>query len=137
MIFLVADDDLDDHEFFRETTVQIMGDNCAIIQVLNGQAAVDYLMARNEFSDEATLVPDVIILDLNMPKLNGMDALRQIKEIHSLAKIPVYILTTSWEDSYMKQCKVLGANGYFTKPSETRILKTIVKQIVSEVKRGL
>lgn len=137
MIFLIADDDLDDHEFFRETTVQLMGDNCSIIQVLNGQAAIDYLLARNEFSDEATVIPDVVILDLNMPKLNGLDTLMQIKNTSALARIPVYILTTAWDDSTMKKCKVLGANGYFSKPSEMRILKTIVKQIVSEVERGL
>ena len=108
---LVVDDDPDDHlillEYFRDT-----GNESFVKFLENGQKAIDYL---NTVQDEATL-PNLIVLDLNMPILNGTQTLLQIKRDARLKGIPVIIFSTSDNDNERRKCLSFGALDYVVKP---------------------
>jgi DNA-binding response OmpR family regulator len=85
--------------------------------VTDGQAALDYLYRRDEFSDPVKSPrPDIILLDLRLPKVDGMDVLRIIKDDATLMRIPVVILSTSRAESDVVQAYDCHANSYLVKP---------------------
>ena len=77
---------------------------------------LDYLHCRGEYSDRQKWVPQVILLDLKKPKVDGFAVLRQLKADKDLCTIPVVILTSSNEDSDLVESYGLGANAYVVKP---------------------
>lgn len=84
---------------------------------LDGQSALDYLFHRGEFSDPAAAPrPHVILLDLRLPKVDGIDVLRAIKESDELKSIPVVILTTSEAEKDVAKAYYNHANSYLVKP---------------------
>ncbi|MCK9200507.1 MAG: response regulator [Gallionella sp.] len=83
----------------------------------NGDQALDYLFQRGEFSaPDAAPRPGIILLDLNLPGVDGRDVLRTIKENRDLRKIPVVVLTTSHSELDIEECYSAGANSYVQKP---------------------
>jgi CheY-like chemotaxis protein len=83
----------------------------------SGPEALDYLYRRGAFATETGLEqPDMILLDLNMPGLDGRHVLRVIKEDATLRSIPVIILTTSADEADISKCYAMGANSYVQKP---------------------
>jgi CheY-like chemotaxis protein len=82
----------------------------------DGVEALDYLFRRGQFTGEAEGNPVVILLDLKMPKLDGIQVLRQIKSDENLQTIPVVIMTSSRESRDLETCYQLGANAYVVKP---------------------
>jgi two-component system response regulator len=89
----------------------------AIVHVKDGKSAMDYLFGEGEFSGrDISKKPKVILLDLKMPKLSGIDVLKRIRENDATKKIPVVVLTSSKEDPDIEQCYVLGVNSYIVKP---------------------
>jgi CheY-like chemotaxis protein len=112
---LLAEDDLKDVEL----TVNALNEyNLAndILVVRDGVEALDYLYRRGEFTQEPDGNPIVILLDLKMPKMDGIQVLRQIKSDKNLQTIPVVILTSSGESQDMQICYQLGVNAYVVKP---------------------
>lgn len=106
---LLAEDDADDRLFFEEALSQIPV--CTSLTVVNdGTEVINYI--RNH---ESTL-PHIIFLDLNMPKMKGIDCLEQIRKIESLKDTPCVIITTSTSPNDIKDSYKLGANLYFAKP---------------------
>ena len=88
-----------------------------LVHLENGAEALDYLFAKGAYSDrEVKNVPKLILLDLNMPKIGGIEVLKQIKEQELTRKIPVIILTSSKQDPDIDKCYDLGANSYVVKP---------------------
>ncbi len=88
-----------------------------LIHVADGQAALDYLYRRNEFSNpEASPRPGIVLLDLRLPKVDGMEVLKLIKADPALGSIPVVILTTSKAESDMVKAYDNHANSYLVKP---------------------
>lgn len=87
-----------------------------IFVVRDGAEALDYLYRRGVFAQEAEGTPVVILLDLKMPKVDGIQVLRQIKSDTQLRAIPVVILTSSSESQDLEVCYQLGANAYVVKP---------------------
>jgi CheY-like chemotaxis protein len=84
---------------------------------LDGQSALDYLFHRGEFSDPATSVrPHVILLDLRLPRVDGIDVLKAIKEDEHLKTIPVVVLTTSEAEKDVAKAYYNHANSYLVKP---------------------
>jgi CheY-like chemotaxis protein len=85
--------------------------------VTDGLAALDYLFCRGKYVDcQSAKRPQVILLDLNLPKLSGMDVMRRIKADKRTANIPVIILTMSDDHYDMAKCRRLGAENYIVKP---------------------
>ncbi len=84
---------------------------------LDGQSALDYLFHRGEYSDPATSVrPHVILLDLRLPRVDGIDVLKAIKEDEHLKSIPVVVLTTSEAEKDVAKAYYNHANSYLVKP---------------------
>jgi len=113
--FLLVDDDLDDQEIFQLALSEVDPDiTCAFAN--DGILGINYLR-QNEFR-----LPDFIFLDLNMPRMGGMEFLKELKKIDAFSHIPVIIYSTSAEPLFMKQTQDLGASGYIVKPSTLRAL---------------
>ena len=88
-----------------------------LVHLENGAEALDYLFANGAYSErEVKNVPKLILLDINMPKVGGIEVLKQIKGDERTRKIPVIILTSSKEDPDIDKCYDLGANSYVVKP---------------------
>ncbi|HOY38986.1 MAG: response regulator [Bacteroidales bacterium] len=96
----------------------------------NGQEALDYLFGRNKFSDRSEFpLPNLILLDLKMPGIDGFEVLRQIKSSDILKRIPVIILTSSKEDGDRALSYDIGANSYLLKPVSFDGFTEVVKKI--------
>jgi len=85
--------------------------------VIDGEEALDFIFARNKYSDRSINdVPKVILLDLKLPKIDGLEVLKELKNDERTKKIPVVILTSSREESDIIKSYQLGANSYIVKP---------------------
>jgi len=96
---------------------------------MDGQQALDFLYKKGEFSDSPT--PDLILLDLNLPNIDGREVLANIKKHKDLRRIPVVILTSSKAEEDIIKAYNLHANCYVQKPLDFKSFTEIVKQIDS------
>lgn len=87
-----------------------------LIHVADGRAALDYLQRQGSRDDADQPMPNLILLDLRIPKINGLEVLRILKSSPRLRDIPVVVLTTSGNDKDIAQAYDLGANSYLVKP---------------------
>jgi two-component system, response regulator len=127
---LMADDDPDDQMLLMEALKENNVSN-AVSFVENGEELMDYLNKRGKFSDESTQTPGIILLDLNMPKIDGREALRMIKSDKKLLKIPVVVLSTSRADADVIDCYNLGVNSFISKPVRFEDLVAVTKELTS------
>jgi CheY-like chemotaxis protein len=115
-MILMADDDEEDRELTRDAleAAHLVND---IRFVSDGQELLDYLRGEGKYQggDKAPR-PGIILLDLNMPKKDGREALAEIKADESLRQIPVVVLTTSSDDEDVVRSYDLGVNSFITKP---------------------
>jgi CheY-like chemotaxis protein len=114
---LMADDDEEDCELTREALQDARLAN-SMKFVHDGQELVDYLRRRGRYADGSVDAPrpGVILLDLNMPKKDGREALAEIKADESLRRIPIVVLTTSKDEEDVLRTYDLGASSFITKP---------------------
>lgn len=113
---LMADDDEDDRLMAREALEEARWSN-DIFFVENGEELLDYLHHRGKYSNPADSPhPGLILFDLNMPKKDGREALREIKADQNLRHIPIVILTTSKAEDDIFKTYRLGVNSFITKP---------------------
>ena len=116
-ILLVDDDQVDVMTVQRAFKRNNMADPLMVVG--NGKEAVDYLRHQGEYADAVKFArPGIILLDLNMPVMNGIEFLRVIKVDEALKKIPVIVLTTSKEESDRVESFNLSVAGYIIKPVE-------------------
>lgn len=87
-----------------------------IVVVNNGAEVLDFLHRRNGYHGRPEVLPAVIMLDLKMPRVDGLEALRQIRADAALRTVPIVILTSSREENDLVKGYQLGANGYVVKP---------------------
>lgn len=99
-----------------------------IIVARDGQEALDVLFPSKEKSKKSKL-PDIILLDLKLPKVSGLDVLKEIKAHPETRIIPVIVLTTSNEDRDIRDSYRLGVNSYIRKPVEFNKFVEVVKQL--------
>ena len=99
----------------------------ALSVVGDGEAALNYLRQRGEFSDAER--PDLVLLDLNLPRLDGREVLSEIRGDPTLASIPVVVMTTSADEKDVLQSYALHANCYVTKPIDLRQFVEVVQAI--------
>ena len=126
---LVADDDADDREMIREALVanRLAND---LRFVADGEELMQYLRRQAKYSDPATSPrPGIILLDLNMPKMDGREALKEIKQDAELKGIPVVVLTTSRAEEDVYRTYNLGVNSFVTKPVTFESLVEITRQL--------
>ncbi|TWI66624.1 response regulator receiver domain-containing protein [Pseudoduganella lurida] len=89
-----------------------------VIVVRDGAEALDYLHARGEFIDRVQGNPAVVLLDLKLPKVDGLEVLREIRNVMHLRALPVVMLTSSREEQDLVRSYELGVNAYVVKPVE-------------------
>jgi len=95
--------------------------------VEDGEAALDYLHQRGEYAD--AIRPDLVMLDLNLPKISGRDVLKEIKGDDDLSSIPVIVLSSSEDASDIKESYSLNANSFVTKPVKVEDFVDVVSSI--------
>ncbi|CAN7292330.1 response regulator [Massilia sp. LjRoot122] len=97
-----------------------------VVIVRDGAEALDYLHRRGEFAERAVGNPAVILLDLKLPKVDGLEVLKEIRETEGLKSVPVVMLTSSKEEQDVVRSYSLGVNAYVVKPVDfTEFLKAI------------
>lgn len=112
-----------------ELTMEALQQHHNIIVVEDGEAALDYLHRRGAHADREPGNPDLILLDLKLPKLNGLQVLEAIKKCEELKTVPVVVLTSSKEQPDLKTAYELGANAYVVKPVVFEQFMDAVRQI--------
>ena len=100
-----------------------------IVAVRDGAEALDYLYQRGSFADRSDGLPALVLLDLKMPKVDGLEVLKTIKADPRLRLIPVVMLTSSREESDLVRSYKLGVNAYVVKPVDFSEFMDAVKQI--------
>jgi len=112
---LLADDDSDDRMLARDALAESrLANDLRFVQ--DGEELMDYLYRRNKYSNEEAPRPGLILLDLNMPRKDGREALREIKSDPNLRHIPIVVLTTSKAEEDIYRTYDLGVNSFITKP---------------------
>ena len=112
---LLADDDEEDRELARDALQDSRLAN-EMKFVTDGQDLLDYLRHRGRWNETDSPRPGIILLDLNMPKKDGREALQEIKADESLRRIPVVVLTTSKDEADVLATYDLGVSSFITKP---------------------
>jgi CheY-like chemotaxis protein len=126
---LVADDDADDRLMIRDALQENRLAN-DLRFVMDGEELMDYLLRRGSFADaKAAPRPGLILLDLNMPKKDGREALKEIKSDPDLRGIPVVVLTTSKAEEDIYRTYNLGVNSFITKPVTFEALVSITRDL--------
>ena len=129
IIILLADDDEDDRMLAKEALAESRLAN-ELHTVEDGVQLLDYLYRRGKYADLADCPrPGLILLDLNMPKMDGREALKKIKADPSLRRIPVVVMTTSKAEEDIYRTYDLGANSYITKPVMFESLVKVMKDL--------
>ena len=120
---MLADDDEDDRLFFKEAfeEVKIKYD---ITTFNDGEQLMHYL------NHDENALPDIIFLDLNMPRKSGMECLREIRQNDRLKRISVAIYSTSSSEQDIEDTFVAGANVYIKKPNDFNMLKKVLSDVV-------
>jgi len=125
---LLADDNENDLELEQRALVQYRIAN-EIVVVRDGAEALDFLYRRGQFSDRNPADPLVVLLDIKMPKVSGLEVLQQMKADPQLRMVPVVMLTSSREGPDVEECYQLGANAYVVKPVDFAQFAEAVKTI--------
>lgn len=120
-ILLIEDDRVDILTIMRG--LKALGINRSIEVMQNGEEALDYLLSQ------LNNLPNLILLDLNMPKMNGIEFLKKAKKHEVIKKIPIVVLTTSDEEADKKACFKYGVAGYMIKPIDNDEFVTILSTI--------
>lgn len=115
-VLLVEDNPTDAELTIRALKKYNMANN--LVHVKNGADALDFIFGTGKYADsrDISFVPKVILLDIHMPKMNGMDVLRRLKAEPRTKSLPVVVLTSSKESPDIQECYELGANSYIVKP---------------------
>jgi two-component system response regulator len=126
---LIADDDPDDRLLARDALAECQPAS-TVRFVEDGQELLDYLRRRGRFADPAlSPTPSIVLIDLNMPRMDGQAAIEAIKTDPALRHIPVTVLTTSQSEEDICRSYSLGVNSYITKPVSFLGLVHVMKSI--------
>jgi DNA-binding response OmpR family regulator len=125
---LMVEDDSNDVEM---TMTALEEYNLAneVIVTRDGEEALDYLYCRGQYQSRASDNPAVLLLDLKLPKVNGLEVLRQVKSDDRLKMIPVVVLTSSHEEKDMVASYQLGVNAYVVKPVDFHEFVNAIKEL--------
>jgi CheY-like chemotaxis protein len=129
IVILMADDDCDDRMMTKDALIEARVRN-ELRFVCDGEELMDYLCHRGEYVDPSTSPkPGLLLLDLNMPRKDGREALEEIKQNPELKCIPIVVLTTSKAEQDIIASYELGVSGYVTKPVSFDGLIEVMKAI--------
>jgi CheY-like chemotaxis protein len=120
-VILLVDDDEDEHVIFHSALKNITED-FTFISAVSCEHALKIL---------GSVVPDIIFLDVNMPRMNGIKCLEEIRKIKKLTEVPVYIYSTGINAKDGQKAILLGAEDYIIKPNSINALSALLKEILS------
>ena len=125
-VILLVEDDPDHTELVRRA-IEELGRDVRLVALADGEIALDYLFRRGEWANpERSPKPDLVLLDLRLPRLDGFSVLREIKSASALRHVPVVILTSSSSDRDVEQAYAEHANSYLVKPHDYERLVTLL-----------
>jgi CheY-like chemotaxis protein len=116
---LVVEDNPNDLELL-EMALELGRTTHPVVSVADGQEALDYLLREGRFADRTGHDPEFVLLDIKMPRVNGLEVLASMRAHPALRGIPVIALTSSREESDIERAYEMGINGYVVKPADFR-----------------
>jgi CheY-like chemotaxis protein len=136
LVILVAEDDPNDLELLRH----VVADNGVEVNFQSahdGEQVINYLRGEGEFADrDRHPIPDIVVLDLKMPRVNGFEVLQWLRRQPGLARIPAVVLSGSGLETDIEEAYRLGANTYFTKPGQLADLRKIIGTLIDYWRRS-
>ena len=126
-IIMIEDDE--GHARLIERNIRRSGVNNEIVPFRNGTAAVDYLFGQDGTGADRKGEALLVLLDLNLPDMTGIDILKRVKENKYLKSIPVVVLTTTDDSHEIKRCYELGCNVYISKPVNYESFANAIRQL--------
>lgn len=127
-LILLVEDNPDDEAL----TIRALKKNKLLNEVIvahDGAEALDFLFGKNASGEKSAHLPELVLLDLNLPKVNGLEVLRRIRSDERTRMLPVVILTTSDEERDRVESYKLGANSYIRKPVDFEQFSLAVQQL--------
>jgi CheY-like chemotaxis protein len=128
VVIIIAEDDAG-HARLIEKNLARVGLHNPIQFFENGQEVLDFLFRRGPGSHRRSDTAYLLLLDIRMPKVDGVETLRQIKEDDALRKMPVIMLTTTDDPREIERCHLLGCNSYIVKPVDYDKFAEAIKQL--------
>ncbi len=125
---LLVEDNADDAELAIRAFERTQLDN-AIILARDGGEALDYLFATGRYADPPPVPPDVVLLDLKLPRIDGIEVLRRARQDQRTRRLPIVVMTSSNEASDVGRCYELGANSYVRKPVDFSEFVQTIRQV--------
>lgn len=133
MLVFLVDDDYEDHEIFKMAFDKVE-DSYHLVTVDNGIEAIE------TFKNDSNFKPDIIFLDVNMPRMNGKDCIRELRRMETIAHIPMILYSTHDGHKEVIEAQEAGASDFMTKPASitefTRSLKSMVDRHVKSSALG-
>lgn len=123
MTIFYTDDDQDDLDFFKEI-ISLINTNFSVITYTNGQQLIDAL-------NNPPPCPHLVFLDINMPGMNGLEALKHVRQLNKYEKLPVIIFSTSNDEDTIAKSQELGANYYLPKTGAYDRLKKAIEHALT------
>lgn len=128
MVILLVEDD-EGHATLVQRNLRRAGVTNHIVHVADGQEALDYIRLNGQFAGRPRAEALVVLLDINMPRMDGVEVLRDLKSDPHLKKIPVMMLTTTDDPREIERCYQFGCSVYVTKPVEYDRFTEAVRQL--------
>ncbi|AFZ66173.1 response regulator [Deinococcus peraridilitoris] len=125
---LLVDDNPHDLELAR-AALDLSDLACEVVVTTDGQDALDYLKRKGRYAYLTDSCPHLVLLDLNMPRLNGFDVLKRLKSNRIFQHVPVVVFTTSNDPHDRDLSSELGADGYVVKPSDMQHLIDVLNDL--------
>lgn len=128
VVILIAEDDAG-HARLIEKNIQRAGLHNTVLRFENGQDILDFLFCKGAGAKRTPGIPYLLLLDIRMPKVDGVQVLSQIKADASLRKMPVVMLTTTDDPREVARCHQLGCSSYIVKPVDYDKFSDAIKQL--------
>jgi CheY-like chemotaxis protein len=129
---IIAEDDVDDQFLIEQAISNLHIPLDGLIFFKNGSDILHYLFLASDAGE----LPDLLILDLNMPLIDGEDVLKKVKADPGLSQIPVFILTTSKRPEHIRICREYNCAGFYNKPYKMVDLQRIIKEIFEKTSQA-
>jgi CheY-like chemotaxis protein len=128
LIILLAEDD-EGHAFLVQGNLAEAGIVNQIVHVTDGQEALDYVRCEGAYAGRVSNGPLLLLLDIKMPRVDGVEVLRRLKEDARTARLPVIMLTTTDDPREVQHCYELGCSSYVTKPVQYERFAEAMKRL--------